>query len=65
MEPLNRFESDLINTTKDVLRLVNDIDHPAAQIMLDRFHINIEEEDVEQAIVTASDKLIHLQVSEN
>ena len=65
LEPLNRFESDLVNTTGDVLRLVNDIDHPAAQIMLDGFHMNIEEPDVEKAIITAGDKLIHLQVSEN
>ena len=65
LEPLNRFESDLINTAEDVLRLVNDINHPAAQIMLDGFHMNIEERDVEQAIITAGDKLIHLQVSEN
>lgn len=65
LEPLNRFESDLVNTAEDVLRLVNDIDHPAAKIMLDGFHMNIEEKDVEQAIITAGDKLIHLQVSEN
>lgn len=65
LEPLNRFESDLVNTTEDVLRLVKDIQHPAARIMLDGFHMNIEERDVEQAIIAAGDKLIHLQVSEN
>ncbi len=65
LEPLNRFESDLINTTEDVIRLINDINHPAAQIMLDGFHMNIEERDIEKAIITAGDKLIHLQVSEN
>jgi D-psicose/D-tagatose/L-ribulose 3-epimerase len=65
LEPLNRFESDLVNTAEDVLRMVNDIDHPAAQIMLDGFHMSIEERNVEQAIITAGDKLIHLQVSEN
>jgi D-psicose/D-tagatose/L-ribulose 3-epimerase len=65
LEPLNRFESDLVNTAEDVLRMVNDIDHGAAQIMLDGFHMSIEERDVEQAIIAAGDKLIHLQVSEN
>jgi D-psicose/D-tagatose/L-ribulose 3-epimerase len=65
LEPLNRFESDLVNTADDVLRLVKDINHPAAQIMLDGFHMNIEERDIEQAIITAGEKLIHLQVSEN
>jgi D-psicose/D-tagatose/L-ribulose 3-epimerase len=65
LEPLNRFESDLVNTAKDVLRLVNDIDHPAARIMLDGFHMNIEEPDIEAAIKLAGDKLIHVQVAEN
>jgi len=65
LEPLNRFESDLVNTADDVLRMVNDINHPAACIMLDSFHMSIEERDVEKAIVSAGNKLIHLQVSEN
>lgn len=65
LEPLNRFESDLVNTVDDVRRLVRDIDHPCAKIMLDGFHMNIEERDVEQAIIAAGKDLIHIQVSEN
>ncbi|WP_162055127.1 sugar phosphate isomerase/epimerase family protein [Pontibacter pamirensis] len=65
LEPLNRFESDLVNTAEDVMRLVRDIDHPAANVLLDGFHMNIEEPDIERAIRLAGDKLIHLQVSEN
>jgi D-psicose/D-tagatose/L-ribulose 3-epimerase len=65
IEPLNRFESDLVNTAKDVVRLVNDINHPAAGIMLDGFHMNIEERDIEAAIKLAGEKLVHIQVSEN
>jgi D-psicose/D-tagatose/L-ribulose 3-epimerase len=65
LEPLNRFESDLVNTTADVVRMIKDIDHPSAKIMLDGFHMNIEEPDIEKAIVLAGDQLIHMQVSEN
>lgn len=65
LEPLNRFESDLINNVDDVLRLIKDIDHPSAKVCLDMFHMNIEEPNPEQAIVKAGDKLIHIQVSEN
>ena len=65
LEPLNRFESDLVNTAEDVVRLIKDINHPAAKIMLDGFHMNIEEPDAEKAIVLAGDQLIHFQVSEN
>ena len=65
LEPLNRFESDMVNTAEDVLRLINDIGHPSAGVLLDGFHMAIEEKNIEQAITLAGDKLIHLQVSEN
>lgn len=65
LEPLNRFETDLINTTEDLMRLIRDINHPAAKVLLDAFHMNIEEPDIEKAILSAGDKLIHVQVSEN
>ncbi len=65
IEPLNRFESDMINTTEDVVRLIKDIDHKRAKICLDGFHMSIEERDLCKAIQTAGDLLQHLQVSEN
>lgn len=65
LEPLNRFETDLINTAEDVMKLIKDIDHPAAKVLLDGFHMNIEEPDIEKAILKVGDKLIHVQVSEN
>lgn len=65
IEPLNRFESDLINTTADAKRLVKDINHPAAKIMVDGFHMSIEEKNLEEAIKLAGNDLIHVQTSEN
>jgi len=65
LEPLNRFESDLVNTAWDVIRMIDEINHPAAKVILDGFHMNIEEPDIEEAIKLVGDKLIHLQVAEN
>jgi len=65
LESLNRFESDLINTADDLNRLVNDINHSAAKILLDGFHMSIEEPDLKKAITSVGNKLIHVQVSEN
>ena len=65
IEPLNRFETDLVNTVEDVKRMVSDIDHPAAKIMVDSFHMTIEERDLEAALQLAGDQLVHVQVSEN
>ncbi len=65
LEPLNRFESDLINTAEDVMRLIKDVNHSAANVLLDGFHMAIEERNLEEAITLVGDKLIHVQVSEN
>lgn len=65
LEPLNRFESDLVNTAGDVMRLVSDINHENAKVLLDGFHMTIEEQNIREAINTAGDKLVHVQVSEN
>ncbi len=40
-------------------------DHPAAKVLLDGFHMAIEERNIEEALAIAGDKLIHVQVSEN
>ena len=65
LEPLNRFESDLVNTAEDVMRLVNDINQSNARVLLDGFHMTIEEKNIREAINTVGEKLIHVQVSEN
>lgn len=65
LETLNRFETDLINTCEELMQLIADINEPEAKVILDGFHMNIEEPDPEAAIKLAGDKLIHFQVSEN
>lgn len=65
LEPINRFETDLVNTTADSLRMIREIDHPAAKVMIDSFHMTIEESDIAAAIRAAGKDLIHVQVSEN
>jgi D-psicose/D-tagatose/L-ribulose 3-epimerase len=65
IEPINRFETDMVNTVDDALRMVREIDHPAAKMMIDSFHMTIEESDLGAAIRAAGTDLIHVQVSEN
>ncbi len=65
LETLNRFETDLINTCEELMQLIADINEPEAKVILDGFHMNIEEPNPEAAIKRAGDKLIHFQVSEN
>ena len=65
LEPLNRFESDMVNTAEDVMRLLKDVNHSQAKVLLDSFHMTIEEKDIRKAINTVGEKLVHVQVSEN
>jgi D-psicose/D-tagatose/L-ribulose 3-epimerase len=50
MEPLNRFETDFINTADQALKMVEDVGSPALKIHLDTFHMNIEEKNQAKAI---------------
>jgi D-psicose/D-tagatose/L-ribulose 3-epimerase len=65
IEPLNRFETDLVHTAADAVRMARDVDHPAVGVMIDSFHMTIEEDDLERAVLAAGPLLLHVQVSEN
>ena len=65
IEPLNRFETDFCNTARQALELVRMVDRPAVGIMLDTFHMNMEENDLPGAIRTAGRHLVHFQANEN
>ncbi len=43
MEPLNRFETDFINTVDQALKMIEDVGSPVLKIHYDTFHLNIEE----------------------
>jgi len=60
MEPLNRFETDFINTCDQALQMVKDVGSPALKLHLDTFHMNIEEKDQPEAIRKAGRHLAHL-----
>jgi D-psicose/D-tagatose/L-ribulose 3-epimerase len=65
IEPLNRFETSLLNTAAQVMEVVERIDSPAAGVLLDTFHMNIEEKDQAAAIRLAGDKLVHFHACGN
>ena len=60
MEPLNRFETDFINTVDQALKMVKDVGSPALKVHLDTFHMNIEEKCQGEAIRKAGKLLGHI-----
>ena len=65
LEVLNRFEGYLLNTCAECKVFVEQVDVPAVKIMLDTFHMNIEEDSMVEAILLAGDRLGHFHVGEN
>lgn len=59
LEPLNRYETDFVNTAEQVMNLVRDVGRDNIGVLLDTYHMNIEEKDPAKAIRTAGDRLFH------
>jgi D-psicose/D-tagatose/L-ribulose 3-epimerase len=59
VEPLNRFETDFLNTCDQGLRLIKAVGSPALKLHLDTFHMNIEEKNQAAAIRKAGKLLGH------
>ncbi|NLX09933.1 MAG: sugar phosphate isomerase/epimerase [Chloroflexi bacterium] len=65
IEPLNRFETSFINLAAQAIEVVERVNHPACQIMLDTFHMNVEEKSLGDAIRAVGPRLQHFHACEN
>ena len=64
MEALNRFEGYMINTADECLAYVRAVNRPNVKVMLDTFHMNIEEDSLTDAIRKSGPLLGHFHVGE-
>ena len=64
-EPLNRFETDLINIVDQGLKLIDDVGAPNLGLHLDTFHMHLEEKNSAEAIKDAGVRLFHFHACEN
>jgi sugar phosphate isomerase/epimerase len=64
VEPLNRFETYLFNRCAQALALADAVS-PEVGVCLDAFHLNIEEDDIYDAIRLAGDRLFDFHVADN
>lgn len=59
IEPLRKQESNIINTGAEALRLVLEVNHPNVQMIIDYYHMRVEQEDPE-ILRQARDHIVHL-----
>ena len=65
VEAVNRFETCLINTAKEALEYASEIDSPNIGVLLDTYHMNIEENNIGDAIRLVGDKPTSFHTGEN
>lgn len=59
IEPLNRYETDFINTCEQGMKMISDVNSESLMLHLDTYHMNIEEKNSSKAILNAGEKLGH------
>lgn len=65
IEPLNRYSTPICTNSEDAKYIVSQVNHENLGIMLDTFHMNIEEDSIYETIVASSSLLKHIHVSDN
>ncbi len=65
IEAINRYETNFINTTAEGLALVEEIGLPSVRLLLDTFHMNIEESDICGALLNAGDRIGHVHLADS
>jgi D-psicose/D-tagatose/L-ribulose 3-epimerase len=65
LEPLNRFETDMINTVAQGMKFIKDVGRANVGLHLDTFHMHVEEKSSPNAIRLAGNKIYHFHACEN
>jgi len=65
VEPINRYETFLVNTVDQGLRFVSEVGSSAVRLHLDTFHMNTEEKDPAGAIRKAGELLVNLHIADS
>jgi len=65
IEPINRYETELLNTVPESLRFLDRVGMENVGLLLDTFHMNIEEPSIEKSMVDAGDRTFHFHVADS
>lgn len=65
VEPINRYETYMVNNVDQGLRFLHAVNKTNVKLMVDCFHMNIEEPDISTSILKAKDNLIHIHIADS
>ena len=63
MEPLNKRETNIINSVAEGIRFVNEVDHPNIRLLADFYHMRVENEPMDVIGQTTADILVHTHIA--
>lgn len=65
LEPINRYETTLVNNVEQGMQLISEVGMDNFGLLLDTFHMNIEEPNIEESIRTCGDRIFHFHVADS
>jgi sugar phosphate isomerase/epimerase len=65
VEPVNRYEINFINSVDEAYQIVQKLDRPNVKIQPDTFHMNIEDQCIEAALVECFDRIAYIHVADS
>ncbi|NNC91101.1 MAG: sugar phosphate isomerase/epimerase [Acidimicrobiia bacterium] len=65
IEPINRYETNYINTIEDARQFINEVGLDNLGILPDTFHMNIEEANLAESLRSAGDLIHHVQFTDS
>jgi 5-keto-L-gluconate epimerase len=65
IEPINRYETDLLNSVEQSLHFLDHLKVDTVGLLLDTFHMNIEERSIPDSIQVAGKRLFHFHVADS
>ncbi len=65
LEPLNRYETNFINTVGEAIEFIKKVDFSNIGMLIDTFHMNIEEVSIYESIIKAKDYITHVHLADS
>ncbi|RLF24336.1 MAG: sugar phosphate isomerase/epimerase [Thermoprotei archaeon] len=65
IEPINRYETRLLNKVDDVIKLIKEMGSDKLRLMVDTYHMNIEERNIGVALMRSRKYLAYVHVADN
>ncbi len=65
LEPINRYETNLLNTVEETVQFLKKLNSRNLYILVDTFHMNIEEPSIIDSIRLAGNLISHVHIADN